>query len=169
MIPNLCRFVCLLSMDSFSLEPISVVVKEQEQKLKDSEAALSSLQVNFVLMSLFIFSQAIRVAGRMLNTEVSNNPIFATNIHHYHHLIIRQGLVPTILESELHEFLFCHSRPNHRICCISFGPSLLLSLISSLAYPFSLKGNRLAQKRFLPTCTIWPASFMSKLSQTSLS
>ncbi|RWR75256.1 Molecular chaperone Prefoldin, subunit 1 [Cinnamomum micranthum f. kanehirae] len=29
-----------------SIEPISVVVKEQEQKLKDSEAALSSLQTS---------------------------------------------------------------------------------------------------------------------------
>ncbi|KAJ8634540.1 hypothetical protein MRB53_008807 [Persea americana] len=31
---------------AFSLEPISVVVKEQEQKLKDSEATLSSLQIS---------------------------------------------------------------------------------------------------------------------------
>lgn len=80
MIPNLCRFVCLLSIDSFSLEPISVVVKEQEQKLKDSEATLSSLQVNFVPMSFFIFSQVIRVAGRMLNTVSFQQ----SNICHQH-------------------------------------------------------------------------------------
>lgn len=45
-------------MGRFVLEPKSVLVNEQEQKLKDSEAAIASLQVSFLFIS---FSASFRL------------------------------------------------------------------------------------------------------------
>lgn len=47
------RTLCSPSLVSrFVLEPKSVLMNEQEQKLKDSETAIASLQVHFLFSSL---------------------------------------------------------------------------------------------------------------------
>lgn len=54
-IPNFLRFVSFFLLCRFVLEPKSVIVNEQEQKLKDSEAAIASLQVTFHFIFRFLF------------------------------------------------------------------------------------------------------------------
>lgn len=50
----LCGFFLSIIILRFVLEPKSVLINEQEQKFKDSETAIASLQV-LVLINLFIF------------------------------------------------------------------------------------------------------------------
>lgn len=49
-------FFCLVNAARFVLEPKSVLMEEQEQKFKDSETAITSLQVCFCFFLLFLAS-----------------------------------------------------------------------------------------------------------------